>query len=174
MHSPPSPDADNLGLSGQQFGLAALAVAILIWLTGGLILMGNVPWLSAVVYVGVGTAGLCFLLALCSLQLAEEDRRRRRQVNLRLILLAFVGLGMLLAGVSGIFRALTIDMSGMATKDALAVFLFFSILMSLRFIPLLIHLLAVVVTLANVVVRLPAMRRMLARRNRARNDSHDL
>src|SRR5688572_20929012 len=95
---PSSAPANNLGLSGQQIALAALAVAILIWLTGGLILVGNVPWLSAVVYVALATLGLCLLLALCSLHFAEEDRRRRRQFHLRLILLAFVGLGMLLAG----------------------------------------------------------------------------
>lgn len=169
---PSSAAANNLGLFGQQIALAALAVAILIWLTGGLILVGNVPWLSAVVYVALATLGLCLLLALCSLHIAQEDRRRRRQFHLRLILLAFVGLGMLLAGVTGVFRSLAIDTSGMPPQAGFELMIF-TLVLPLPAVPLLVHLLAVVVTLANIVIRLPAVRRFFTRRSaRTRNDSH--
>ena len=154
---------------GTRLVLSLLALLMLAVISSLITLATKAPWWIVIGHMALATGGACFLLVLFLVHVAQPNETRQRQFSMRLALTAMVGLGMMLAGIGGIFRLARFDPSQTTLQDWLGlIFAFASIF--LIGTPLLAVLLETGVTLANAVVRLPVMRRLFRRSGRGRRD----
>jgi SAM-dependent methyltransferase len=146
----------------RRYVVSFLAVLMIALMTIGIKLGTSASWLVVVVHMVLSVGGLSFLLILFAVHFAEPTQTKRRQFSIRLVLLAMLGLGMFLGGVTGISRLARFNPDRM-TADGWAAFMFYACLLTLFGIPMLICLLESLVTIANAAIRSLAVRRLCRR-----------
>ncbi len=162
---PGKPDNPKPLMWGARLVLSLLALLMLAGISLLITRATNSSWWIVAAHMALATCGACFLLVLFLVHVAQPNESRQRQFSMRLALIAMIGLGMMLAGIGGIFRLARFDPTQTTPQDwFVLIFAFASIF--LIGTPLLAVLLELVVSLANVVARLPLVRRLFRRGGR--------
>lgn len=167
---PSKPDHPEPLMWGARLGLSLLALLMLSGMSLLITLATKAPWWIVAGHVALATCGACFLLVLFLVHVAQPNEARQRQFSMRLALIAMVGLGMMLAGIGGIFRLARFDPSQTTPQDWLTLIGVFASIFLIG-TPLLAVLLELVVSLANVAARLPLVRRLFRRGGRGEKGS---
>src|SRR5688500_17403749 len=114
------PDPVRQPFAGRYLALVILSGLVLTLLVGGLRFISDQSWKVILGYVALASAGMCLVIGVLAVQISEADYTRRMQFNLRRVLVLFIGLGMLLAGMTKLFRLSKIDFSEEPPSESLS------------------------------------------------------
>lgn len=144
---------------GTRAALSLMALFVLAVITLLTTLATQAAWWIVAAHVALATCGASFLLMLFLIHFANPVEARQKQFSTRFALVAMIGLGMMLAGIGGIFRLARFDPSQTTPRDWVALVAIFALIFVIG-TPLLAVLLETIVSLANAAVRLPVVRRL--------------
>jgi hypothetical protein len=153
--------------AGVRAALSLMALFVLAIITLFTTLVTQAAWWVVAMHVAVATCGASFLLVLFLMHFAHPNEARHKQFSIRLALVGMVGLGLMLAGIGGIFRLARFDPSQTTPVDWAILVGVFAVIF-LFGTPLLAVLLETIVTLVNATLRLPVVRRLFRAARRAK------
>ena len=144
---------------GARLTFSLLALLMLLGISVFITSATRASWWIVAGHMALATCGACFLLMLFLVHVAQQSETRQRQFSVRLAMIAMIGLGMMLAGIGGIFRLARFDPSQTTLRDWLGLIGAFAATFLIG-TPLLAVLLETVVSLGNAVLRMPIVRRL--------------